>query len=171
MSSNLVQVPFKARCTISMFHWNETEWSTTTKSDCVLSAYLQFEKITCWDFNNHYIWKFSLLLYLRIVHIYIMLNKKNQLNLYVIVLPHNIPSIYSGTFILFFLLSVPNGLHNVKICYVTSYSCEKISGSRDFRIVLYLAFIWWDLIYSVIINLLDLNFSCLNDNVNRYQIV
>lgn len=102
MSSNLVQVPFKARCTISMFHWNETEWSTTTKSDCVLSAYLQFEKITCWDFNNHYIWKFSLLLYLRIVHIYIMLNKKNQLNLYVIVLPHNIPSIYSGTFILFF---------------------------------------------------------------------
>lgn len=101
MRSNLVQVPFKARCTISMFHWNETEWSTTTKSDCILSAYSQFE-ITCWDFNDHYIWKFSLLLYLRIVHIYIMLNKKNQLNLYVIVLPLNIPSIYSGTFILFF---------------------------------------------------------------------
>lgn len=66
-----------------MYHIHVSlEWNRMVDYDkkwlCILSAYSQFE-ITCWDFNDHYIWKFSLLLYLIIVHIYIMLNKKFNL--------------------------------------------------------------------------------------------
>lgn len=115
MSSNLVQVPFKARCTISLFHLNET--MVDKKWHCILSAYSQFV-ITCWDFNDNYIWKFSLLLYLRIVHIYIMLNKK--FNLFCLSLSYPITyTIYLFRYfhsLFFFRMSVPNGLHNVKFC-------------------------------------------------------
>lgn len=145
------------------FEWNRM---VDKKWHCILSAYSQFV-ITCWDFNDNYIWKFSLLLYLRIVHIYIMLNKK--FNLFYLSLSYPITySIYLFRYFhsLFFLEWVYQMVcitsSFVKIRHIRTY--EKISGSRDFRIVL-------DVSYSVITNLLDLNWSCLNDSDNRYQTI